>query len=133
MVRKGLYRIPPESEVKTAVMGVLQDYGMVSSLKALTGLVNMRLSSENPSWRVGQRRIKKIAARMRGVEVEVISAETDEPLENPKCLVCGSDMRPVMNRTLYGETVVLGYSCPVCGYRTGLKRKIPMRYAFRLI
>ena len=132
MPRKGLYRIPPEEELKRAICGILEDYGMVGSLASLTSLVNMRLSTENPSWRVSQRRVKHTAASMRRVEIEIISADSNEVVENPKCLVCGNPMKPVMNRTLFGDVVTLGYHCTVCGYRTGLKRKIPIRYIFRI-
>ncbi len=132
MSRKGIYMIPPEKEVKNAIYGILEDYGMVASLSALTKMVNMRLSSENPMWRVSSRRIKRYAASMRRVRMDISTSERGDIVKKPSCMVCSSEMKPVMNRTLDGDTVVLGYRCPVCGYRTGLKRTVPVRYSFRL-
>ena len=132
MPRRGLYRIPPEKEVETAISGVLEDYGLIASLASMTAMVNMRLSSENPAWRVSQRRVKRTAAGMRQVKMEIISSEREAIIENPACIVCSTEMKPVMNRTLYGDTVTLGYICPKCGYRTGIRRKVPVRYTFRI-
>ncbi len=132
MARKGIYRIPPEKEVKKAIEEVLEDYGMLGSLTSMTLMINMRLSSANSAWRVSSRRIKRIVSRMKRVKMEIISSEREEMIKKPICIVCSAEMKPLMNRTLDGDIVVLGYVCPDCGYRTGLKRKVPVRYTFRL-
>jgi hypothetical protein len=39
-------------------------------------------------------------------------------------------MRRQQNETIFGGKVTLGYKCRACGYWTGLKRRVPVRYIF---
>ncbi len=133
MSRKGIYEIPKPEDVLRISIEILEEYGIVSSLKMLTKLVNMRARTENSRWRIGPQRLRKIVAVSKKVEIDVITKETGERLEGDvKCMVCGEAMRPEMNRTLDGDVVVLGYVCGNCGYRTGMEKKAPLRYTFRL-
>ncbi len=130
---KGIYKIPKEEDVLRISMEILSEHGIVNSLKMLTKLVNMRAKSENPDWRIGPKRLKRVLARNGKIKIEVISRESDEELGGEvRCVVCGEVMEPELNKTLYGGVVTLGYRCKHCGYRTDTKKKIPMRYVFRL-
>lgn len=133
MSRKGLYEIPKAGDVLRISIEILEEYGIVSSLKMLTKLVNMRARTENSRWRIGPQRLRKIVALSKKVEIDVITKETGERLEGDvRCMICGEQMQPEMNRTLDGDTVVLGYTCRNCGYRTGVEKKAALRYTFRL-
>ena len=133
MSRKGIYEIPEAEDVLRIAIEILGEYGIVSSLKMLTKLVNMRAKTENNRWRIGQQRLKKIVAMSKKVDIEVLTKEAGERLEGDvHCMVCGEKMRSEMNRTLDGDIVVLGYVCNNCGYRTGMEKKAPLRYTFRL-
>lgn len=132
MHKKGLYNIPAEKDVLRIAIEILEDYGLVNSLSAFTRLVRMRARSENEAWRIGAARLKRIVACSKSIRMEIITRDTDEDVKKPVCMVCGGRMEPEMNRTLDGDVVVLGYVCTRCGYRTGTKRKIPVRYVFRM-
>ena len=62
------------------------------------------------------------------VRVRYRTGSDDGLLE--ECPVCGSEVRPIENRTLFGETVVLGFRCTHCAYWTHRRRRVPVRYSF---
>jgi uncharacterized protein with PIN domain len=47
-----------------------------------------------------------------------------------RCPVCSSELVPIRNRTLTGETVALGQRCQRCDYWTHAARRVPVRYTF---
>jgi len=47
------------------------------------------------------------------------------------CPACGSRLRRVRNRTLYGGTVPVGFRCTSCSYATGNTASVPTKYVFR--
>ncbi len=130
---KGLYHLPKEEDILRITLDILREYGVVNSLKTLTKLVNMRAKSENSTWRIGPKRLKRIIARSRKIEIDVMTRKTDEVLAGDvKCIVCGETMEPELNKTLDGGIIALGYRCRFCGYRTGTEKEVPLRYIFRL-
>jgi transposase-like protein len=132
-VSKGLYRIPKEDEVLRIAVEIIREYGVVNSLEMFSRLVNMRARTENREWRISSRRLRRIAAKSKKIKIEVITRESDDELEgNPKCPICGEEMIPELNKTLDGGITALGYVCKHCGYRTDTKRRVPMRYIFRV-
>lgn len=127
------YKIPKEEHVIRIAVEIVREYGVVNSLKMLTKLVNMRARTENKDWRIGSKRLRKIVARSGKIRVEVVTREKDGEIEGiPKCPVCGEEMMPELNRTLDGGITALGYICKKCGYHTDTKRRVPMRYIFRI-
>ena len=130
---KGLYHLPKEEDILRITLDILEEYGVVNSLKTLTKLVNMRAKSENISWRIGPKRLKRVIASSKRIKIDVITRKTDETIAGDvKCIVCGEIMEPELNKTLDGGIVALGYKCKFCGYRTGTEKEVPLRYIFRL-
>ncbi len=133
MPKKGIYEIPPAEDVLRISIEILGEYGIVNSLKMLTKLVNMRAKTENSRWRIGPQRLKKIVAKSDRIAIDVLTKETGERIGGDAlCIVCGEKMEPELNRTLDGDVIVVGYLCRHCRYRTGLEKKLPLRYTFRL-
>jgi hypothetical protein len=133
-VSKDLYHLPKKEDILRITLEILGEYGVVNSLKTLTKLVNMRAKSENSTWRIGPKRLKKIVAKSKRIKIDVITRKTEEVLAgNVKCIVCGEIMQPELNKTLDGGIIALGYKCKFCGYRTGTEKEVPIRYIFRLL
>lgn len=102
------------------------------SQEALLGAVRRELRRSDPALRVGARRLRRLllASGLARFRITYSSRTDRRPLVN--CPVCGEPLRRVVNRTLEGDRVVLGYACGRCGYWTHLKRRVPIRYAVHL-
>ena len=68
--------------------------------------------------------------RLRAVRLLVHYTERPDLHPLLACPVCGSVLKPVKNRTLTGESVVLGQECTRCDYWTHRQRRVPVRYSF---
>ena len=99
------------------------------SLAAFRAAVVGEVRREEPLAAVGGRRLRRLLVTVPGVRLSVRYTEkSDGPLPE-LCPVCGADLVPIRNRTLTGETVVLGKSCPRCSYWT--TRRVASQYATR--
>ncbi|HYK92645.1 MAG TPA: hypothetical protein VEY07_01210 [Thermoplasmata archaeon] len=101
--------------------------------QALLTAVRRELVRSDPALRIGPRRLRRLLldsglARLR---VDYSERQDRRPLE--RCPVCGDSLRRVVNRTLEGDRVVLGYACSRCAYWTHLRRRVPIRYSVRLL
>jgi hypothetical protein len=88
------------------------------------------LRRKDPLLVLGGRRMRRLLLEVPGVRLRVRYAEraTRRPLT--ACPVCDAELRPIRNRTLCGDRIVLGYRCTRCAYWTHLRRRVPVRYAF---
>lgn len=75
-------------------------------------------------------RIRRLAITSGLAHVDIQWRETDKKTARFKCPVCGSPLKATKNETVFGGTVTLGFNCPVCPFRTTMKRKEPTRYTF---
>ncbi len=85
---------------------------------------------EEPLAALGGTRLRRLVVGLPGVRLAVRYSERPgvPPLEI--CPVCGSGLVPIRNRTLSGETIVLGQRCTRCDYWCHRHRRVPVRYAF---
>ena len=98
------------------------------SLAAFRASVVDQVRREDPLAAVGGRRLRRLLVSVPGVRLTVHYTERpDGPLPS-RCPVCGSELVAVRNRTLTGETVVLGRQCTRCAYWTHAARRVPVRY-----
>lgn len=86
------------------------------------------LRRDDPLLAIGARRLRRVLLDARAVRFEIAYTERADPRPLSECPVCGEAVRPIRNRTLFGESVTLGYRCPRCAYWTHLKRRVPTRY-----
>ncbi len=88
------------------------------------------LRRDEPLAVLGGARLRRLLIDVPGVRMSVRFTEraTSRPLV--ACPVCGSPLAPIHNRTLTGDTVVLGQRCTRCDYWTHAARRVPVRYLF---
>ncbi len=123
------YRIPSEEQIRAAIGRVFQTRHEVTSQRALKRLVERDLrGSEN--FRVGEERVRLVAIESGLVRLQIHTREADQKKGLTKCPVCGERVQRLKNETVYGGTVTLGFKCPKCGYWSGLRRRVPVRYVF---
>lgn len=112
-LRRGIRRFPSQNAFRRAMLA--------------------RLKAEDPLFALGPRRLRALLVDAPGVRLEVRYAERTTRSPLTRCPVCSSDLRPLKNRTLWDDEVVLGYRCTRCAYWTHLNRRVPVRYSFRRI
>ena len=85
---------------------------------------------DEPLAVLGGPRLRKLLLDVPGIRMSV--RFTERPTLRPlvACPVCGSPLAPIHNRTLTGDTVVLGQRCTRCDYWTHGSRRVPVRYLF---
>jgi hypothetical protein len=98
------------------------------SLAAFRAAVLDGLRQEEPMAAIGGPRLRRLLVDVPGVKLTVHYTERPQAPLPDRCPVCGSRLEPVRNRTLTGETVVLGRRCPHCEYWTHGARRVPVRY-----
>ncbi len=85
---------------------------------------------DEPLAAVGGARLRRILVETPGIRLTVRYRERPKTPSPTDCPVCGAPLRPIRNRTLSGETVVLGQRCTRCEYWTHAARRVPVRYGF---
>jgi hypothetical protein len=88
------------------------------------------LRDQDPSFVLGGRRMRALLLGAPGLRLRVRYRESERQVPLSECPVCGGEIRPIVNQTLDGDRVVLGYRCSRCAYWTHRKRRIPVRYTF---
>jgi ribosomal protein L34E len=124
------YRRPPSELIgRAARKAVRGGRASFPSLLAFRAAVLEELRRDEPQAALGGRRLRRLLVGVPGVRLSV--RYTEKPGLGPPdaCPVCGSELGPVRNRTLTGETVVLGRECRRCSYWTHGSRRVPVRYA----
>jgi len=123
------YRIPKDDQVLAALRRATAVRPTVDSQRKLKRLVDKELRGEE-SFRVGEERVRHLAIDSKLFDLRILTRETEQRKSFVKCPVCTSRLRRLRNMTVFGGTVTLGYRCETCGYWTGLRRRVPVRYVF---
>ena len=123
------FHVPKDEEVAGAVVRAIQERGPFRSQKQFRAAVVDALRATDPKATVGEERLRRIALRSKMVHLELDYRDgTGQVAE--ACPVCGAALRRVKNRTLNRKTVVVGFECPKCVYRTPSEKLRPARYQF---
>ena len=123
------YRIPKDEQVLAALRRATDLKPTVDSQRKLKRIVDRELRGEE-GFKVGEGRLRRLAIDSKLFDLRIETRETDLRRSLVKCPVCDARLRRLRNATVFGGTVTLGYQCPTCGYWTGLKRRVPVRYTF---
>lgn len=126
------YRIPSVEKIRDVIRRVLTRTRGLGSLRELTDLVAEELQEEDPRYRVGPERVRRVASRMNAVRTTIHTRRSENVALREVCPVCGGRLRAVRNKTLTGKDVALEVRCTACPYWTGRERRVPVRYAFHL-
>ena len=126
---RGKYRIPKEEQILEALEKVFSRRRVVNTQRGLKQLVEKELGNDE-KYGVGEVRLRHIAIEVPWIGMEINYRQSPEKRALIKCPVCKSKLKKVRNLTVFGGTVTLGFKCETCGYSSGLKRRIPVRYVF---
>ncbi len=88
------------------------------------------LRRDDPATRISGARLRRLLVDVPGVRIGVRYTERHGEPPPTVCPVCFSPLRPIHNRTLTGDSVVLGQRCTRCAYWTHEERRVPVRYTF---
>jgi predicted RNA-binding Zn-ribbon protein involved in translation (DUF1610 family) len=124
------YKIPKVDVLALAIREALREQKTVISQNKLTELVNFNLRNMDPQFRASEERIRRTTLMNKLAKVEIQTREVQDKSSKATCPVCGKRMRRLRNETIFGGKVTLGYKCRACGYWTGLKKRVPVRYIF---
>ena len=128
------YRIPPADLVASLAQRELRAARKEAPTQAMIHRsVEARLREEDPAFRLGPARLRSILLRSPRVSVRIQYAQRPSRRPLQWCPVCGEEIRPLRNRTLEGDTVILGWRCTRCPFWTPVRRRVPARYAFRWV
>lgn len=125
------YRIPSDSVLSVAIAEALRRHDVVSSQSKLAKITRERLYEMDPNYKVTVERVRRVAIQTGIATVEIKTREDSSKESSSECPACGSRMRKVKNKTLYGKAVTLGYKCGKCKYSTGKLKSVPVRYSFK--
>lgn len=126
------YHIPTKDQIKVALENVLKKFRTVQSQNKLKKLVTKELNTKKKKFGVTGNRLRNIAINSDFVKLEIHSREGDPKKLMVKCPVCRSTLKRVKNLTIWGGEVTIEFRCNKCGYWTGKKKRIPIRYVFHL-
>lgn len=130
-VREPHYRLPPEELVQRAARRVVRGgKATFTSQAAFRDALVAQLRRDEPLATIGGARLRRILVGVPGVRMQVRYTERHDLRPLARCPVCGSELEPIHNRTLTGDTVTLGQRCHRCEYWTHAARRVPVRYLF---
>jgi hypothetical protein len=124
------YAVAEDGAILEAALEALRVRRLVRSETALLKSVRATLRKTDPKLTVGRRRLRLVCLRSGKVEVTAFTRYSDERRAITRCPVCRGAIEPIKNKTVYDGSVTLGYRCQVCGYWTGIKRRIPTLYVY---
>jgi len=119
-----------DDEVLEYLHRVMKEHRSVHTLNLLWKLVQAQIAKERPGHSVTRERLRTLAALDDGVHLDIRTREDDSAELPSICPVCTSKLSTVKNRTLYGWEVTIERTCPICGFWTGRKRRVPTYYVF---
>lgn len=124
------FRRPADDIVRRAARRVVRG-GKASfpSQAAFREAVLAYVRRDEPLATVGGRRLRRLLIGVAGVRLTVHYTERPGVPPPTECPVCGSELTPIRNRTLTGESIVLGRKCTRCDYWTHGHRRVPVRYS----
>ena len=124
------YRLADDQIIIEALKSALESRKMMGSQRELREMVLRELHKSDPGLTASGSRLRRLAITSGLARDEIDWRETAGKKARVRCPVCGSTLRPTHNETVFGGTVTLGFSCPLCPFRTSMRRKEPTRYMF---
>jgi len=124
------YRLADDETLLKALREALSGRQTMDSQRELRQRVLAELRKTDPGLTVGGPRLRRLAITSDLARIEIEWRESDKRRARSRCPVCGSELKPTRNETVFGGTVTLGFRCPRCPFRSTLKRREPTRYIF---
>ncbi len=124
------WKLARDEQVLEALRRAFASRKTMCSQRELRDKALKELGKMAPGLTASGVRLRRLAITSGLARVDIMWRETDKKTARFRCPVCGSQLRPTKNETVFGGTVTLGFSCPACPFRTTVKRKEPTRYTF---
>ncbi len=123
------FRRPADDEVRRAARRLVRGSKAAFSSQAefRTALI-ASLRRDEPLATVGGLRMRRLLVQLPGVRLTVRYRERAAAPPLTACPVCGAPLKAIRNRTLGGDSIVLGQQCTRCSYWTHRSRRVPVRY-----
>ncbi|HHF58702.1 MAG TPA: hypothetical protein ENL44_00675 [Thermoplasmatales archaeon] len=119
-------RFAGEYDVVEALKRVFREHKVIVSQKRLKEIVSKILEDE----KVGERRLRIITINNRIARLKIFTRESKKTFSSDRCPVCNSEISVVKSRDIWGEKSKIEYICRKCGYRSGIRKRIPTKYIF---
>jgi len=124
------YHIPSDEIIKKGLKNIFKKTHTVNSQKELKVLIKKEIKTKKKNYSVSEKRLRTIALATDFIKIDIHSRQGDPNKILSKCPVCGNSLDRVKNLTIWGGEVTIELRCLKCGYWTGKKKRIPMRYIF---
>jgi DNA repair exonuclease SbcCD ATPase subunit len=124
------YKLAGDESILEALKSALESQKQIISQRELRERVIRELHKVEAGLTASGPRLRRLAITSGLAKVEIEWRETDKKTARARCPVCGSALRPTRNETVFGGSVTLGFSCPLCPFRSSMKRKEPTKYVF---
>ena len=124
------YHIASDEQIENALESIFKENNLIQTQKKLKKLVLKKINTKKEKYAVTGPRIRKLALKNKVAKIEIHSREGNPKKSMNKCPVCGSSLKKVKNKTIWGGEVTIEFSCPTCKYWTGKKKRIPTKYVF---
>jgi len=125
------FRRPADDLVRRAARRVVRGgKASFTSQVAFREAVLAVVRRDEPLATVSGRRLRRLLIGVPGVRLSVRYTEQPGRSLPESCPVCGAALAPIRNRTLTGDSIVLGRRCTRCDYWTHGSRRVPVRYLF---
>ena len=124
------YRLPSKEEVEKAIATVLRREKKLPSESKFLSLVRRELKRRDKDYTISHERLRRVAVHSGLCKVTIHTRYVDSKRPMSRCPVCGLQVHPLKNETVFGGSVTLGFQCTHCGYWTGMRRRVPQRYVF---
>jgi prepilin signal peptidase PulO-like enzyme (type II secretory pathway) len=125
------FRRPPVELVQRAARRLVRgSKASFTSQAAFRAALLDVIRRDEPLATIGGPRLRRLLVGVPGLRLRVKYRERPNVAPPSTCPVCGSPLGPIRNRTLSGDTIVLGQRCTRCDYWTHSARRVPVRYSF---
>jgi len=115
-----------EYDIVKALNDVFKEHKVIVSQRRLKEIISKILKDK----KVGEKRLRVVAVSNKIVRLKILTRESRAKFSSSKCPVCGSTISIVKSRDIWGERSKVEYVCRRCGYRSGIRKRIPTKYIF---
>ena len=115
-----------QQEIIKAISKIFSEHKVISSQRKLKELISKFLGEKS----VSERRLRKIAIDSGIVGIKILTRECREVFDMDKCPVCDSNINAINRKDIWGNLTKTEFVCNKCGYRSGIKKRVPTKYIF---
>ena len=115
-----------QQEIVEAISKIFREHKVISSQRKLKELTSKFLGEKS----VSERRLRKIAIDSGIVNIKILTRECREIFDMDKCPVCDNNINVINRKDIWGNLTKTEFVCNKCGYRSGIKKRVPTKYIF---